>query len=107
MERLEPITAKSILQRRPYNRVPDVPPAILSSLQTPAAAEISGAVRRRLAQAPDVGVWVRLVAVLLEPPSPFDPKAHRQLKHGTAVLGLLILAALGLALYFNIAAVRG
>ena len=105
MERLEPFTAKSILRRRTYHRVPDIPPAILSSLQTPTAAEISGAVRKRLAQAPDAGVRERLAAVLLEPPNPFDLKAHRQLKHGTAVLSLLILAALGLALYFNITAV--
>jgi len=105
MERLEPITAKSILQRRPYNRVPDVPPAILSSLQTPTAAEISGAIRRRLAQNPDGGVWKRIAAVLLEPPNPLDPKVHLHLKHGTAVLGSLVLAALGFALYFNITAV--
>jgi len=107
MERLEPITAKSILQERRFNWIPDIPPTIISSLQTPTAAEISGAIRRRLAQAPDAGAWKRIAAVLLEPPNPFDLKARRQLKHGTAVLGVLILAALGLALYFNIAAVRG
>jgi hypothetical protein len=105
MERLQPITAKSILQACRFNWVPDIPPTILSSLQTPTAVEISGTIRRRLAQAPDAGVWKRIAAVLLEPPNPFDPKAHRQLKHGTAVLALLILAAVGLALYFNITAV--
>ena len=105
MERLDPIPAKSILQRQRFKWVPDIPPAILSSLQTPTAAEISGAVRKRLAQAPDAGVRQRLAAVLLEPPNPFDLKTHRQLKHGTAVLSLLVLAALGLALYFNITAV--
>ena len=105
MERLEPITAKSILQKRQFNWTPDVPPAILSSLQTPTASEISGGVRRRLAQTPDAGVWERLAAVLLEPPNPFDPKAHRQLKRGTALLGLFVLAAFGLVLYFNITAV--
>jgi len=104
MERLEPFTAKSMLRRRPHNGVPDIPPAIVSSLQAPTAAEISGAIRK-LAQAPGAGVWGRLIAVLLEPPNPFDPKAPRQLKHGTAVLGLLVLAAVGLALYFNITAV--
>jgi|GEM_PF-4125481 len=107
MERSESITAKSVLQKRRFHWVPDIPPAILSSLHTPTAAEISGAIRERLAQAPDAGVWKRLAAVLLEPPSPFDLKVHRQLKHGTAVLGLLVLAALGLALYFNITAVTG
>ena len=105
MERFEPFTAKSILQRRQYNRIPDIPSAILSSLQTPTAAEIIATIRRRPARPPDAGVWERVAAVLLEPPSPFDPKAHRQIKRGTAVLGLLLLAALGLALYFNITAV--
>ena len=105
MERLDPLTAKSILQRRRFNWIPDIPPAIVASLQAPTAAEISGIIRKRLAQAPDAGVWRRLTAVLLEPPNPFDPKTRRQLKHETAVLGLLLLAALGLAVYFNVTAV--
>ena len=105
MERLEPNPAKSILQRQPLRWVPDIPPAILSSLETPTAAEISAGIQERLVQAPDAGVWKRLAAILLEPRNPFDLQAHRKLRHDTAVLGLLILAALGLAVYFNITAI--
>ena len=104
MEREEQITAESILRRRPFNRVPGIPLAIVSRLRTVTAVNISEAIGKRSAQSPDSGVWGRFANAFLEPPNPFNPKARRRPKQDVVILGVLILAALGLALYFNIAA---
>jgi hypothetical protein len=38
----------------------------------------------------------------LEPANPFDVKARRRLRQEAVVLGTLVFAALGLAVYFNL-----
>ena len=107
MEREQQITAETILLRRPFSRVPEIPPATFPRSQTATAANISETIRRRFLQAPDTGVWKRLANALLEPPNPFNPKARRRPRQGAVILGALVLAALGLAFYFNITAVAG
>jgi hypothetical protein len=99
------ITAAAILRRQPLSRVPDIPPATFLLDHTAAAVKISHAIQRRFAQSPDAGVLKRLANVVLEPPNPFSPNARRRPKQGAVILAVLIFAALGLALYFNITAV--
>ena len=105
MDREEPITAESILRRRTLNRIPEIPPAIFPSPQLATASNINDAIRNHFAQAPDAGVWRRLADTVLETPNPFNPNARRRPKQDSVVLAVLILAAVGLAFYFNITAV--
>jgi hypothetical protein len=58
-----------------------------------------------LAQSLDGGARKRFANAFLEPPNPFNPKARRRPKQDAVILGVLILVALGLVLYFNITAV--
>jgi hypothetical protein len=104
VERAEQITAESILRRRAFNGVPEIQPWIVPKLQTVTAASITAAIRERLAQS-DAGVSKRFANTFLEPPNPFNPKARRRPKQDFVILGVLFIAALGLALYFNITAV--
>jgi len=105
VERAEQITAESVLRRRAFNGVPEIQPWIVPKLQTVTAASISAAIRERLAQSSDAGVSKRFANAFLEPPNPFNPKARRRPKQDAVILGVLFIPALGLALYFNIAAV--
>jgi hypothetical protein len=107
MDREEPITAESILRRRTLTRTPEIPPAISPAPRVVTASNINDAIRKQSAQAPDAGVWRRLANTLLEPPNPFNPNAHRRPRQDTVVLGVLIIAAVGLVFYFNITAVAG
>ena len=107
MHREQPITAESILRRRTLNRIPEIPPAIVPALRVATASNIGDAIRNHFSQAPDAGVWRRLANTLLEPPNPFNPNAHRRPRQDAVVLGLLIIAAVGLVFYFNITAVAG
>jgi hypothetical protein len=105
MDREEPIRAESILRRRILNRVPEIPPASFPSTHMVTASDIADAVRKCFSQAPDTGVWRRLANTLLEPPNPFNSNARRHPKQDSVILGVLILAAVGLVIYFNITAV--
>ena len=107
MDREEAITAESILQRRTLSRIPEIPPAIFSAPHVATASNINDAIRNHFAQAPDAGVWRRLTNSLLEPPNPFNPNARRRPKQDSVILGVLIVAAVGLVFYFNITAVGG
>ena len=102
-----PITAESILRRRTFTGVPKIPPAIFPTLHVVTASNISDAIRNRFSHAPDAGVWRRLANTLLEPPNPFNPNARRRPKQDSVVLGVLILAAVGLVFYFNSTVVAG
>ena len=106
MGREQQTTAETILRRRPFSRVPEIPPTTFPRSKT-TAANISEAIRKRFLHAPDTGVWKRLANALLEPPNPFNPKARRRPRQDGVILGPLVLAALGLAFYFNITAVAG
>jgi hypothetical protein len=105
MEREQQIKTDTILRRRPLSGVPDIPPAAFPLRQTASAANIYEALRRRFAQSPDAGVLKRLANVVLEPPNPFNPNVRRRPRQDAVILGALIIAALGLAFYFNIAVV--
>ncbi len=107
MEVKQEITAEAILRRRPLARVPNIPLATLSPSQTATVANISEASRRRFAQTPDAGVLKRLANPVLEPPNPFNPNSRRRPRQEAVILGALLLAVVGLALYFNITAVPG
>ena|SRR5689334_7104702 len=107
MDREKLITAESILRRRTLNRIPEIPPVIFPALPVATAQSIGDAVRKCFAQAPDAGVCRRLANTQLEPPNPFNPHARRRLKQDSAILGVLIVAALGLVFDFNTTAVAG
>ena len=105
MERAQQITAESILRRLAFNGIPEIQPWIVPKLQTVTAASISEAIRERLARSSDAGLSKRFANAFLEPPNPFNPKARRRPNQDFVILGVLFIAALGLALYFNITAV--
>lgn len=107
MDREAPITADSILRLRTLNRIPEVPPSIVPALRVATASNIGDAIRNHFSQAPDAGVWRRLANTLLEPPNPFNPNARRRPKQDSVILGVLIVAVVGLVFYFNITAVAG
>jgi hypothetical protein len=103
MEHDVEITAGNVLSVGPATIIPD---RLLGTdyVERTSAAEIVGAFRQRFARASDAGVWKRLSNAVLEPANPFDAKAHRGVRLEAAVLGPLVLAALGLAAYFNFSA---
>jgi hypothetical protein len=76
-----------------------------SGIQTPSAARIVEGFRARFDKAWDAGVWKRLSNAVLEPANRFDVKARRQIRQEAIILGMLVLTALGLALFFNLNAI--
>jgi len=107
MDREQLITAESILRCRTLTRIPEIPLAIVPALRVPTASNIGDAIRDHFSQAPDAGVWRRLANTLLEAPNPFNPNARRRPKLDSVILGALVVASVGLVLYFNITAVAG
>jgi hypothetical protein len=107
MDRQETITVESILRRRTFTGIPEIPPGIFPAPHMATASLINDTIQNRFSHAPDAGVWNRLANTLLEPPNPFNSNARRRLKQDSVVLGVLILAAGGLVFYFNITAVAG
>jgi hypothetical protein len=75
--------------------------------ETVCATRIVEAFRVRFRKACDVGVCQRLSNALLEPANPFAARSRRHIRQEAIILGTLVLAALGLAVYFNISAVVG
>jgi hypothetical protein len=104
MARSLPIPAASLPERVTSNRLAEIPSVEIPGARPPSAADISEAVRARLTQDADTGVWRRLTNLWLEPPNPFNPGARRPRRDATVVT-MLILAAIGLVLYFNVTAV--
>jgi hypothetical protein len=76
-----------------------------TGIRNPSATRIVETFRARFAKACDAGVWKRLSNTVLEPANPFDVKAGRQLRQETLILGTLVVAAVGLAIYFNVSAI--
>jgi hypothetical protein len=100
------ITAESVL-RMVQTRTSSPVTQEAAGIQTNSAARIVELFRRRFEKACDAGTWKRLSNVFLEPANPFDVKARRQFRQEAIVLGIFILTALGLALYFNLKAIAG
>jgi hypothetical protein len=74
-------------------------------MDTVSAPRIVEAFRVRFRKACDVGVRQRLSNALLEAANPFAARSRRHVKQEAIILGALVLAALGLAVYFNVSAV--
>jgi ethanolamine ammonia-lyase small subunit len=80
-------------------------PVGTAGTQNPSATRIVETFRARFAKACDAGVWKRLSNAVLEAANPFDVRAGRQIRQETLILGTLVFVALGLAVYFNVAAI--
>jgi len=80
-------------------------PAECDGMETVCATRIVEAFRVRFRKACDAGVCQRLSNALLESANPFAARARRHVKQEAIILGALILAAVGLAIYFNLSAV--
>jgi hypothetical protein len=74
-------------------------------MDTVSATRIVEAFRVRFRKACDVGVCQRLSNALLEPANPFAAQSRRHVRQEAIILGTLVVAALGLAVYFNLSAV--
>jgi hypothetical protein len=80
-------------------------PLEAADIQSTSATRIVETFRARFAKASDAGVRKRLSNAVLELANPFDVKARRQLRPEALILGTLLFAAMGLAVYFNLSAV--
>ena len=76
-----------------------------AGIRNSSAMRIVETFRARFAKACDAGVWKRLSNAVLEPANPFDAKAGRQFRQEALILGTLVVAAVGLAIYFNVTAI--
>ena len=101
MEQEREITAGRVLHLVRSQMVPEIP-LEAASIQSTSATRIVETFRARFAKACDAGAWKRLSNAVLEPANPFDIKARRRLRQEAVVLGTLVFAALGLAIYFNL-----
>ena len=106
MEQKLEITAESVLDMVRTQTSSPIPQEVVG-IQANSAARIVELFRGRFGKAYDAGIWKRLSNVLLEPANPFDVKARRQFRQEAIILGTFILAALGLAIYFNLEAIAG
>ncbi len=104
MERDIEITAARVLRVWRSTTGPEIPPEC-DGMETVCATQIVEAFRIRFRKACDVGVCQRFSNALLEPANPFAARLHRHVRQEAIILGTLILAALGLAVYFNLSAV--
>jgi hypothetical protein len=80
-------------------------PLEAADIQSTSATRIVETFRARFAKACNAGVRKRLSNGVLELANPFDVKARRQIRPEALILGTLLFAALGLAVYFNLSAV--
>ena len=101
MEQDGEITAERVLHLVRSRMSPEIP-LEAASIQSTSATRIVETFRARFAKACDAGVWKRLSNAVLEPANPFDIKTRRRLRQEAVVLGTLVFAALGLAVYFNL-----
>jgi hypothetical protein len=104
MEKDVEITAARVLSIGRLTIGSEIPPEF-DGMDTVCATRIVEAFRVRFRKACDVGVCQRLSNALLEPANPFAARSRRHVRHEAIILGTLILAALGLAVYFNLSAV--
>jgi hypothetical protein len=101
MEQDGEITAERVLHLVRSRMIPEIP-LEAAGIQSTSATRIVEAFRARFAKACDASAWKRLSNTVLEPANPFDFKARRRLRQEAVVLGVLVFAALGLAVYFNL-----
>jgi hypothetical protein len=104
MEREVEITAARVLRMGRSTIGSEIPPES-DGMDTVCATRIVEAFRFRFRTACDVGVCQRLSNALLEPANPFASRSRRHVRQEAIILGTLVLAALGLAVYFNLSAV--
>ena len=104
MEKDVEITAASVLSMGQSAIRPEIPPEF-GGMDAVCAARIVEAFRVRFRKACDVGVCQRLSNALLEPANPFAARSRRHVRQEAIILGTLVLAALGLTVYFNLSAV--
>lgn len=98
------MTAESVLHMIRTQTSSPIPQEA-AGIQTNSAARIVELFRGRFGKAYDACISKRLSNVFLEPANPFDVKARRQFRQEAIVLGIFILTALALALYFNLKAI--
>ena len=104
MEKDVEITAAHVLSMGRSTIGSEIPPAC-DGMDTVCAARIIEAFHVRFRKSCDAGVCQRLSNALLEPANPFAARSHRHVRQEAIILGTLVLAALGLAIYFNLSAV--
>jgi hypothetical protein len=104
MEKDVDITAARMLSMGRSAIGPEIP-SECDGMDTICATRIVEAFRVRFRKACDVGVCQRLSNALLELANPFAARSHRHVRQEAIILGTLVLAALGLAAYFNLSAV--
>ena len=104
MEKDVEITAARVLRMGPSTIDPEIPPES-DGMDTVCATRIVEGFRVRFGKVCDVGVCQRLSNALLEPANPFAARSRRHVRQEAIILGTLVLAALGLAVYFNLSAV--
>ena len=103
MEKDVELTAARVLSMGRSTIGPEIPPEF-GGMDTVCATRIVEAFHVRFRKACDVGVCQRLSNALLEPANPFAARSRRHLRQEAIILGTLVLAALGLAIYFNLSA---
>jgi hypothetical protein len=104
MEQNAEITAARVLSMGWSTIGPEIAPEF-DGMDTVCAPRIVEAFRVRFRKACDGGVCQRLSNALLEPANPFAGRSRRHLRQEAIILGTLVLAVLGLAVYFNLSAV--
>ena len=104
MEKDIEITTARVLSMGRSTIGPEIPPEFYG-MDTLSATRIVAAFRVRFRKARDVGVCQRISNALLEPSNPFVSRSRRHVRQEAIILGTLVLAALGLAVYFNLSAV--
>jgi hypothetical protein len=104
MEQDMEITAESVLHMVRAQTSSAIPQEV-AGIQISSAARIVELFRARFGKAYDAGIWRRLSNVFVEPANPFNVKERRQFRQEAIVLGIFIITALGLALYFNLEAI--
>jgi hypothetical protein len=104
METDAEITAARVLRLGRSTIIPEIP-LEADGMDTTCATRIVEAFRVRFRRACDAGVCQRLSNAVLEPANPFAARSRRHVRQEAIILGALVLAALGLAVYFNLSAV--
>jgi len=64
-------------------------------------AKVHNALEAKLRARPDLGLWKAFVALVLEPPNPFDRRARRWPKKEFVGVIILVTAGAYVFLYFN------
>ena len=98
------VTAARVLRMGRSTIRPEIPPEF-GGIDTVCATRIVEAFRARFRKACDAGVCRRLSNALFEPANPFAARSRRHVRQEAIILGTLVLAALGLAIYFNLSTV--